>query len=261
MQLFSKKSTLIIRLSSRGARHGLKLSGKLSRIAKQEKMLLKKMRKINLSDEKQTIEKKLKKIKKYRDDTNKLVTTKKKSSKKRKTVTFSETTTTKYYTTETDTSFDSELSSLKDENSNESSSCERESVQDEQSECESIKSNEIDDHNLSVRDLSKAERKRLKRLKRKNKHTATDEFLMSVFVDDDVDSVSENDVNLKKRKFYSDEPDYSECKRTQTETESPNRLLVKKNKKKKKKQRKLEAKQINSIVKSLDNCCRISDNE
>ncbi|KAF5304839.1 hypothetical protein FQR65_LT07856 [Abscondita terminalis] len=54
------------RTAHKGARHGLKLNGKLSRLEMQEKLLLKKLNKFTLSDEeapnKKSIEKKLKKI-------------------------------------------------------------------------------------------------------------------------------------------------------------------------------------------------------
>lgn len=56
------------RTAHKGARHGLKLNGKLSRLEMQEKLLLKKLNKFTLSDEnektnKKSIEKKLRKIK------------------------------------------------------------------------------------------------------------------------------------------------------------------------------------------------------
>lgn len=232
-------------------------------------MLLKKMKKITLADDKQLTEKKLKKIKKN-CETNReepVKSSKRKSSRKCKTVRFSETTTTKYYTTETDTSFDSELSSLRDENSNESGSLERESLQDEQSECGMPISNELEEKYCNLNDLSKAERKRLKRLKNKQKNNTTERFLKSVsdtvsdsdLVNDDFTGI--RDVNLKKRKFYSDDSEYSDSKRSQSETESPHKIKIKKNKKKKKRLRRLEAKQLSSIVKSLNNVCRLSDNE
>lgn len=122
------------RTGHKGARHGLKLGGKLSRIEKQEKILLKKMKKVSLSDdkEKNVVEKKLKKLKKQKEDNREKYTPiiedsmestssnplRKKSNKKRKSVSFNETVT-KIYTVDLDTSFDSEIGSLKDENSNE----------------------------------------------------------------------------------------------------------------------------------------------
>lgn len=122
------------RTAHKGARHGLKLGGKLSRIEKQEKILLKKMKKVSLHDdkEKNVVEKKLKKLKKQKEDSREKYTPivedsmestssnplRKKSNKKRKSVSFNETVT-KIYTIDLDTSFDSEIGSLKDENSNE----------------------------------------------------------------------------------------------------------------------------------------------
>lgn len=123
------------RTAHKGARHGLKLSGKLSRIEKQEKMLLKKMRKVSLSDneaDKNVAEKKLKKLKKHKDETKEkyipimedsMESTSSnglKKKKKRKSVSFSETVTvTPIYTVDLDTSFESEGGSIKDDNSNE----------------------------------------------------------------------------------------------------------------------------------------------
>lgn len=116
------------RTAHKGARHGLKLSGKLSRIEKQEKMLLKKMRKVSLSDSEkdETItQKKLKKLKKQKEDVDKYdalegssqMSNLKKKKKPRKSVSFNETVT-KIYTVDLDTSFESEIGSIRDENSN-----------------------------------------------------------------------------------------------------------------------------------------------
>lgn len=117
------------RTAHKGARHGLKLSGKLSRIEKQEKMLLKKMRKVSLSDSEKDetgTQKKLKKLKKQKEDTEKVdalegnsqsTSNLKKKKKKRKSVSFNETVT-KIYTVDLDNSFENEIGSIKDENSN-----------------------------------------------------------------------------------------------------------------------------------------------
>lgn len=111
----------------KGARHGLKFSGKLSRIEKQEKMLLKKMRKVSLSDSEKdetTTQKKLKKLKKQKDvekcdalEGPSQISNLKKKKKQRKSVSFNETVT-KIYTVDLDTSFESEVGSIRDENSN-----------------------------------------------------------------------------------------------------------------------------------------------
>lgn len=112
----------------KGARHGLKLSGKLSRIEKQEKMLLKKMRKVSLCDsdtDESVTQKKLRKLKKQKETEKcnavegslQSTSNLKKKKIKRKSVSFNETVT-KIYTIDLDTSFESEIGSIKDENSN-----------------------------------------------------------------------------------------------------------------------------------------------
>lgn len=122
------------RTAHKGARHGLKLSGKLSRIEKQEKLLLKKMKKVTLSDnderEKTLNEKKLKKLKKQKeanretytaimDDSSESISSNSlKKKKKRKSVSFNETVT-RIYTVDPDTSFESEAGSNKEESNNE----------------------------------------------------------------------------------------------------------------------------------------------
>lgn len=68
------------------------------------------------------------------------------------------------------------------------------------------------------------------------------------------------DVNLKKRKFV-DEWVPGDFKSGHSKTESPDRNKSKKSKKKRKKQLRMEEKQMNSIVRSLDNFCRISESE
>lgn len=112
------------RTAHKAARHGLKLNGKLSRIEKQEKMLLKKMRKVSLSDSEKddnVTQKKLRKLKKQKEsekfESLDCWTQNSSSLKKKKTVSFNETVT-KIYTADLDTSFESEVNSVKDENSN-----------------------------------------------------------------------------------------------------------------------------------------------
>jgi len=269
------------RTAHKGARHGLKLNGKLSRIEKQEKLLLKKMKKVSLSDDScNKVEKKLKKLKKQKegcnekysplDEVDNMPSTStsalKKKNKKKKSVSFNETVT-KIYTADLDTSFDSEVGSLRDENSNDGNN---NSGSDEGIEPDLENNNndlELDNHRafeearLSFSDLSKAERKKLKKkrkLEAKN-HTATGLFLQSVENEAMEDEVmpDEKDSSTKKRKYLETEDPNS--KRTQTE--SPDRLKRKKNKKKKKKQKKEEAKAICSITKSLEGFCRISESE
>lgn len=280
------------RTAHKGARHGLKLSGKLSRIEKQEKLLLRKMKKVSLSDEScSKVEKKLKRLKKQKEecgekyiplaDVDNLPSTSssslKKRNKKRKSVSFNETVT-KIYTADADTSFDSEVGSLRDENSNDANN---NSGSDEGIEQDLENNNndlELDNHRafeearLNFSDLSKAERNKLKK-KRKldtKNHTATGLFLQSIDVEVLEDEVmqEEKETSSKKSKYldsfskkrkYLEETDDMHSKRTQTE--SPERLKRKKNKKKKRKQKKEEAKVISSITKSLEGFCRISESD
>lgn len=55
----------------RGARHGLKQTGKLSRIEKQEKLLLKQLKNVSLSDDEHNLNKKIKKLSKHKECRNK----------------------------------------------------------------------------------------------------------------------------------------------------------------------------------------------
>ncbi|XP_050298862.1 G patch domain-containing protein 4 isoform X2 [Anthonomus grandis grandis] len=260
------------RTAHKGARHGLKLSGKLSRIEKQEKLLLKKMKKVSLSDNNcSKVEKKLRKIKSEKDkydekytpfDDPDMPSTSNIKKKKRKSVSFNETVT-KIYTNDPDTSFDSEVGSVRDENSSNDAN----NNSDEGIEQDSENNNnelDVDNHRafeearLNFSDLSKAERKKLKKkrkLEAKN-HAATTVFLMNISQEEDVQEDKEG--SSKKRKYLEGEEEI-EPKRSQTE--SPSRLKRKKNKKKKHKQKKEEAKAINSITKSLEGFCRISESE
>ncbi|KAJ8946797.1 hypothetical protein NQ314_008781 [Rhamnusium bicolor] len=213
------------RTAHKGARHGIKLSGKLSRIEKQEKMLLKKMKK----------------------------------------------TVTKIYTVDLDTSFDSEIGSTRDENSNEpilenaASGSDEGIEQDIENNNKDLQDNHrsFEEAQFNINDLSKAERKKLKK-KRKfdaKRNTPTGIFLQRLNDNDESNGdLDDRDVNLKKRK-YLDDCEHGDFKRGHSKTESPERNASKKNKKKRKKQKKMEEKQINSIVKSLDNFCRISESE
>lgn len=275
------------RTAHKGARHGLKLNGKLSRIEKQEKILLKKLKKISLNEDcKSSTEKKLKKIRKVSEsksrssdmaDTSPLsgsaCTSPSLKKKKRKSVSFSERTTTKYYVPEPgelDTSFDSELSSLKDENSNEANS----SITFQETD---NKTNEPESFALPklLSDLSKAERKKLKK-KRKleaQKSRSTQQFLTLMNADCDAETTEEtssyNDVKekSKKRKFIAETSEYlRDSKRSSPHLDSDlvdEDVSQKKKKKKRKKNRKCkdEEKQLKSITKSLNSICKISDDE
>ncbi|KAJ8959101.1 hypothetical protein NQ318_022358 [Aromia moschata] len=276
------------RTAHKGARHGLKLTGKLSRIEKQEKMLLRKMKKVSLSDEKEqhSAEKKLKKLKKQKEDNREKYTPivedsmestsschLKKSNKKRKSVSFNETVTRIMTHVDWTKDFESEIGSVRDENSNDPMLENAASGSDEgiEQDIENKNNDPQDDHRsfeeaqFNVNDLSKAERKKLKK-KRKleaKRNTSTEIFLRKLSDDIEVMLITDfddKDVNLKKRKFLN-ECDHRDCKRIYSKTESPERNRSQKNKKKRKTQKKLEEKQINSIVKSMDSFCRISESE
>ncbi|XP_056636983.1 G patch domain-containing protein 4 [Diorhabda sublineata] len=277
------------RTAHKGARHGLKLSGKLSRIEKQEKLLLKKMKKISLSDsnqEKVCMEKKLKKIRKQKEQNQEKYTPIVEDSmestssnglikkKKRKNVSFSETVTVApIYNVEVDTSFESEGDSTRDYR-NETQTEAVASGSDEGIEQDmKNNNNEYSDNHRSfevgqfnINDLSKAERKKLKK-KRKleaKQNTSTGLFLQKLHSDESdtknqMDGCDEEEkfVNIKKRK-------HSVTKMDQHDKH-------KKKKNKRKKQKKMEnilsimrsnsTQKINSIVESLNTSCRISDNE
>ncbi|XP_076262322.1 uncharacterized protein LOC143197628 [Rhynchophorus ferrugineus] len=267
------------RTAHKGARHGLKLNGKLSRIEKQEKLLLKKLKKVSLVDEScNKVERKLKKLKKQKEECGERYTplvcdisnpssSLKKKSKKRKSVSFNETVT-RIYTAELDTSFDSEVGSLRDENSNDATNNNSGSDEGIEHDLENNNEFELDNHKafeearMNFSDLSKAEKKKLKK-KRKleaKMYTATNLFLQNVENDTLKDDamVDEKDSFSKKRKYFEEIED-GHSKRSQTE--SPERLRRKKNKKKKSKKKKEEAKAISSIAKSLEAVCRMSESE
>ncbi|KAL1494057.1 hypothetical protein ABEB36_009715 [Hypothenemus hampei] len=265
----------------KGARHGLKLSGKLSRLEKQEKLLLKKMKKFSLTDDPcSKAEKKLKKLKKHKENCKKYTplddpdnlpstsaaSTLKKKHKKRKTVSFNETIT-RIYTADMDRSFDSESGLLRDENSNENNN----SGSDEGIEQDLENNNndlDVDNHRafeearFNFSDLSKAERKKLKK-KRKldmKANTATNLFLGNIQPQSNANQiiVEEKEFSTKKRKHFEVNDDLA-CKKCLSE--SPDRLKRKRSKKKKKNKQKKEAKIITSIAKSLEGVCRISESE
>ncbi|CAG9856827.1 unnamed protein product [Phyllotreta striolata] len=266
------------RTAHKGARHGLKLSGKLTRIEKQEKMLLKKMKKVSISDT--TTEKKMKKLKKYKDETKEkyvhitedsMESTSSnglKKKKKRKSVSFSETVTiTPIYPVDLDTSIEtieSEGDSLgKDENCNAITTL---SPEDGLENIENS-NDQIDNPNnfeLNINDLSKAERKKLKK-KRKMKDkklTSTGIFLQKLQIDPNEDANTKKsknkEVNLKKRKYI--EESEQDLNKHSSKPESSIRQKSKKEKQKIKKQKKVEEK-MDLIVESLDVVCRISESE
>ena len=251
----------------RGARHGLKLSGKLSRIEKQEKLLLKKMKNVSLTDDVSNLEKKMKKLKKHKEETASNIVqeseiimspTSKKIKNKRKSVTFNDETVVKYYTPDLDTSHDS----IKDENSNNSglvdpnsNACDEGIEQDiEDSNSETNDSHRsFEQAQRTFNDLSKAERKKLKKKRKlEKKKTATALFIEEVREQMCIEE------NCKKRKFVTEEIDFETkqsptCKYSKKKKYVPEKL--------KKKEKKREKKMMKSIVASLDHLCKISDDE
>lgn len=132
---------------------------------------------------------------------------------------------------------------------------------------------------VSFDDISKAERKKLKKKRKyEAKHGTQTAIFLQKLKDDGTDEplvgLIDKDINKKKRKYLEDY-EYDEHKRFYSITESPDRHKSKKIKKKRKKQRKMEEKQMkmeekqmkmdekqmNSIVQSLDSVCRISESE
>nr|XP_022909817.1 G patch domain-containing protein 4 [Onthophagus taurus] len=262
------------RTAHKGARHGLKLSGKLDRLAKHEQMLLKKFQNVSLNDEKCEIEKKMKKLlknKKCTDDNPTILnledhsktstaSTKKKhkekkKKKERKNVSFNETVTvTEYLAPDLESS---RLSS--DSNDNSFIACSEQNLNDEGIEQDlDAFNNTIEDQNsfeepqCVEEKLSKAEH----RLKKKNR--ATHRFLRRLQLEDEEvvsDSKGiENTVLCAKRKLADGE--YSEG----NVRKKKKKVKLGKETKEERKKRKGEKKSlINSITKSLDSLCYISD--
>lgn len=249
-------------MNFRGARHGLKLSGKLSRVEKQEKMLLKKMKNVSLTDDASSLEKKIKKLKKHKEETiNNTISQEsensnsgsKKPKNKKKSVTFNDETVVKYYTPDADTSRES----IRDENSNNPglvdpnlNACDEGIEQDIEEG-----NNELNDTHRSFEeaqrtfdDLSKAERKKLKKKRKLEKKTKTAQFI------EEVRDQMAIDENGKKRKLVSDE----EKQRETSSSDSKKTKYVPENLRKEKKR---ERKLMKSIVESLDHFCKISDDE
>lgn len=236
------------RTAHKGARHGIKQSGKLSRIDKQEKLLLKRLQRVSISeDEDAKTEKKLKKLAKNKDKiagqeeavdaSNK----KKKRKKKRKSVSFSETVT-EYHTQEQDTSSQSNESleppvilqtKIKDQT-------EEPNNQDEgiEQDCDMKTGDFSNQQCFEVVQKSKKEKK---------KKRATERFL---------EAIAGQEVMEKcKRKHDEDCEDLISKKRCEE--------ISSKSLRKKKKKKKLAEKAaiINSIADSLDQVCKISDTE
>lgn len=117
-------------------------------------------------------------------------------------------------------------------------------------------------HLAAADSLSKEERKLLKK-KRKSlkKNTATMRFLEESCPSDGVESIIDNESKCKKRKLKF-EPELDIMKKKAHSDHKYNLEGVKyKLDKKEKKRIKRDEKQINSIVKSMNNSCRINDME
>ncbi|KAL3287685.1 hypothetical protein HHI36_002152 [Cryptolaemus montrouzieri] len=268
------------RTAHKGARHGLKLSGKLSRIEKQEKMLLKQMKGVCLDDETKII-KKMKKLQLQKEkfeieDTNDSVepvsdsscSSIKKKKKSRKSVSFNDTVL-EYY-----------IPNVENNNAdvNQALAQQADAINSDEGIEQDIEDNnnqEDDDHRsfeepqFIVSDLSNAERKKLKKKRKmEGKHRATMKFIQAV-QDEVMEDISSKDkCECKKRKLNIAEYKSSDSKRNQSETESPERLRRKHDKKKKHKDKKngrydkhkrSDEQKMKNIMKSLDSFCKISD--
>ncbi|KAH1025469.1 hypothetical protein HUJ05_010191 [Dendroctonus ponderosae] len=221
----------------KGARHGLNLTGKLLRIEKQEKMLLKKMKKISLSEDScSKADRKLKKLEKHKqcegkitslagkDDTpstSQISTSKK--SKKRKSVTFYETVT-KIYTEP-----DSKVVPVRDDNSGSDEGIEKDLLNN---------NNEVNvDHDrafeeTSRMDMSTQKRKFFEKRRMEAKLCSTaSKFLESVSTKTEDHAMQvEKHCTSKKRKRLEEKVDLSNKRKS---IETPELSKKKKNKKKK----------------------------
>lgn len=257
----------------------MKQSGKLTRIEKQEMLLLRKLKNVSLSDDECILRKKAKKVSKHKEkyqSTSESPDVKKKKKKKnRRSVSFNETVT-EYYSQEPDSTqqnTDSDAvsetisviveSPIKDGNDNEINN--RLDVPDDANGQDEGIEQDFDDEGeksfghesfeeqqvSTVEKLSKEERKLLKKkrkMERECKSGATVRFL------EDLDCVDlENiDVRIKRKKRKSKVLKSDEAL---SEGELPDR------KKNKKNAIQREEGQINSIVQSLNQVCKISEME
>lgn len=290
----------------RGARHGLKQSGKLSRLEKQEKMLLKKLKNVSLSDDEYVLKKKVKKLSKNKelcqtktendDELDSLsscsssTSHKKKRKKKNRRVSFNELVT-EYHNPETESSpkeTDEDANvpviveaRIRDDNDNEINS---RGEQDEGIE-QDFEDNE--DHvgrfeeaqGCALDKLSKKERKLLKKKRKFERKTgATVKFLDEMDLKQNWEGVSDyQSVKCKKRKLKNDllKLDEVVSKKLHSEYENLERFrndfaqfegeieAAQKRKDMTWKRRKMaerkQTKQINSIVESMSQVCKISD--
>ncbi|CAH1135856.1 unnamed protein product [Ceutorhynchus assimilis] len=250
------------RTAHKGARHGLTLSGKLSRVEKQEKLLSKQMKRVSLDETSSSkVEKKLKKLKKQKPkeaivekytpidlDVSSTSTSstsikssmkKKKKNKKLKHVSFNDNVTVQVCNKDLDTSIDSEGSaSVKDENDGSDEGIDLENnninVEDNQKAFEEAR--------LNFSDLSKAERKKLKKKR-----------------DFDAKLKSATTVLMKNAKEFQEM--LNKKRKYLEEQEGVNSDKHKKECKKRKARKNAEENAISSISRSLEGSCRISESD
>ncbi|KAK9892960.1 hypothetical protein WA026_023017 [Henosepilachna vigintioctopunctata] len=267
------------RTAHKGARHGLKLSGKLSRIEKQEKMLLKKMKMISLDDESKVI-RKMRKLQSQRkkvefNDINDSVepvsdsscsSIKKKKKKSKKNVSFNDTVV-EYYIPSTDNNANFEVNPNGGEgdavNSDEGI---EQDIEDKNNNQEDDDHKSFEEPQFVFSDLSNAERKKLKKKRKfEGKNRATSRFIQVVRDEAMEEGSSNYNCECKKRKLSNSELKCPDSKRSQLEFEAAEKLKTKRIKKKKKdkkekRNRKMaEDQKIRNIAMSLDNVCKISD--
>lgn len=287
----------------RGARHGLKQGGKLSRIEKQEKMLLRKLKNVSLSDDEYVLKKKVKKLSKHKeicqakmendDEVDSLsscssnTSHKKKKKKSLRRVSFNELVTEYHNPQESEDNTKNVVvpevpviveARIRDDNDNEINEVNNQTEQDEGIEQDfeeteaSIRYEERNAYSLDK--LSKKERKLLKKKRKlERKSGATARFLEELEIKQDLQgSVDYPSGKCKKRKLKNDLLKFDEvvtkklhCTLDELgiDCEDNVEALQKrvKAKKQKKKAEKRQAKQINSIVESLSQVCKISDCE
>ncbi|XP_044746644.1 G patch domain-containing protein 4 [Coccinella septempunctata] len=268
------------RTAHKGARHGLTLSGKLARIEKQEKMLLKKMKGCSI-DEDSKILKKMRKLKSHKEtleneDTNDSVepysdsscsSVKKKKKKGRKSVSFNDTVF-EYQipTSECDPpNIDNDPNIVGDNETLNSDEGIEKDIEDNKNQDDGHKS--FEEPRFIVSDLSSVEKKKLKKKRKlEGKQRATMKFIQTV-QDEDMEDVSSTQ-ECKKRKLNLADAKFSDCKRSQPELESSEISNKKQEKKKKHKKSKkseknkgTEEQKMKHISMSLQNVCRISEEE
>lgn len=283
----------------RGARHGLKQSGKLYRIEKQEKVLLKKLKNVSLSDDEYVLKKKVKRLSKYKemcqpkadndDEVDSLsscssnTSHKKNKRKSHRRVSFNELVT-EYHNLQPEDKPEqvNEVpevpviveARIRDDNDNEINEAINQTEQDEGIEQDIEESggcSRFEERTVNCLDnLSKKERKLLKK---KRKSGANARFLEELEIKQEAEESPLG--KCKKRKLKYDLLKFDEVvtkklhctleeltvdtNKSEANAEALQKRI--KAKKHKKKAEKRQAKQINSIVESLNQICKISDSE